>query len=393
MIKIMAKNKKAPLSSLPHYYGWLVGRSEREFFVEHLGLMLASGLDVNSALDAIAKEVRSVFARRATAFIKEQVEEGQPLWQSLDSSHLFSAQVISLIRLGEYSGRLAENLKLIVTQQRKDQTFKSRLRSAMMYPVFVVSLTVIVGVGIAWFILPRLAQVFSSMKIKLPMMTQWLIDAGSFLAKYGSIFMPSLIIGVIIIVYFLFFFRRFKFIGQWILFNIPGVRGVIQEIQIARFGYILGGLLGSGLPVLEALDSLERSTSFVKYKKLYAHIRGQVEEGFSLKTSFESYRRSKKYFPIFVQQIVFSGEQSGRLDETLTGIGEIFESKSDTTAKNLTVILEPALLVVVAMGVFAVAAAVIMPIYSLVGGLNNNFDNTNQPAAVTAPADSANSNK
>ena len=389
----MVKNKKASPSSWPRYYSWFITQSEREFFIEHLGLMLASGLDVNSALGAITEEVSSVFARRATAFIKSQIEDGQPLWQSLDNSHLFSAQVISLIRLGEYSGRLAENLKLIVTQQRKDQTFKSRLRSAMLYPIFVISLTVIVGVGIAWFILPRLSQVFSSMKIKLPLMTQWLIDIGSFLAKYGTIFVPSLIAVIIIFVYFFFFFRRLKFVGQWILFSLPGVRGVIQEIQIARFGYILGGLLGSGLPILEALDSLERSTNFFSYKKLYRHVRRQVEEGFSLQTSFNSFNHSRRYFPIFVQQIIFSGEQSGRLDETLVGIGEIFENKSDLTAKNLAVILEPALLVVVALGVFAVAAAVIMPIYSLVGGLNNNIDNNQPPAAVSAPANSSNSIK
>ena len=132
---------------------------EKDYLIENLSLLLASGITITSALEAIKVEVKSERIKRIVDTLEEDVEAGVPLWGALERSRLFAPHVVSLIKIGEEAGRLSENLKVIAEEEQKDRTFRSKIRSAMMYPIFVFSLTVIIGIGIAWFILPRLASV------------------------------------------------------------------------------------------------------------------------------------------------------------------------------------------------------------------------------------------
>ena len=119
---------------------------------------------------------------------------------------MFSAFYVNMVKSGEESGKLIENLKVVSLEQEKDRVFKSRLRSAMMYPVFVLSLTAVVGIGIAWFILPKLATVFSQLKIKLPLITKILIGAGTFLGEHGRVVVPAGIAFIVVVLFLTFSF-------------------------------------------------------------------------------------------------------------------------------------------------------------------------------------------
>lgn len=343
---------------------------ERNYFVENLSMLVASGMPVNGALASIAQEVRTKRMKRALLAIQADIESGSPIWRALKKSGLFKEHTLSLIRLGEESGKLVENLKVVAVEEQKERVFKSKLRSAMMYPLFVLTLTVVIGVGIAWFILPKLATVFSQLKLELPLVTKILISTGSFLGEHGSVVVPPLIVIALALFYLIFFFSKTKIVGQVLLFSVPGVKQLMKEVEIARFGYLLGTLLEAGLPVTQALESLSSATEFRAYRLLYEHIRDSVEEGNSFQKSFSSFPRIHRLIPTPIQQLIVAGEQSGNLPATLLKVGEMFESKADTSTKNLTVILEPILLVIVWLGVVAVALAVILPIYNLVGGLN-----------------------
>ncbi len=345
---------------------------DRDYFVENLSTLVSSGMPVVDALDAIGGEIRSKRMKKIINTVKEEIENGSAIWKALERSGLFKDYTISLIRLGESSGRLVENLKVVSVEDQKERIFRSKLRSAMMYPVFVMGITVIIGVGIAWFILPKLATVFGQLKIELPLITKILIAVGAFLGQYGQFVAPAFILFVILLIYFIFFFAKTKVFGEIILFLTPGVKDLMKEVEIARFGYLLGTLLGAGLTVTQALDSLSDATDFVKYRRLYRHMLVSVEDGNSFQKSFSSFKNSSKLIPMPIQQLIVTGEKSGSLSDTLIKIGENFENKSDTTTKNLTIILEPILLVIVWFGVLAVAFAVILPIYGLIGGLNPN---------------------
>ncbi|MCX6795322.1 MAG: type II secretion system F family protein [Candidatus Falkowbacteria bacterium] len=338
--------------------------------MENLSMLVFSGMPVSDSLSSIAEEVHSSRMKKIIGDIRIDIENGSPVWKALEASNLLKPHSISLIRLGEKAGKLTENLRVVATEEQKDRNFKSKLRSAMMYPIFVMSITAVVGIGIAWFILPKLAEVFFQLNIKLPLITKILIGLGAFLGKYGQYAIPGLIIFLFLAYYSIFVYRKTKIVGQFILFHTPGVKQLMKEVEVARFGYLLGTLLEAGVPIIVALDSLANATEFLSYRNFYLHIRNSVSEGNSLQKSFASFGRAKKLVPVPILQLVVAGEKSGNLSNVLLKVGLMFEDKADATTKNLTIILEPILLVVVWLGVVAVALAVILPIYGLVGGLS-----------------------
>lgn len=361
--QIEKKKRKVPFQN--------IGISkEKDFFVENLSLLMESGMSIVPALESIKEGVRSKRMKTILTELQEDIDSGSPLWKALESPDIFPDYIISLIRVGEETGRLSENLKIVGLQEQKNRTFRSKLRSAMMYPIFVLVVTLVVGIGIAWFILPRLVTVFSQLGLELPLATRLLIRFGGFLGEYGSIAVPVFVLIISIIVYFVFIFGKTKFIGQWLLFNFPGIKKLIQEVELSRFGYILGTLLEAGLPVTNALNSLHQASTFSNYKKMYAYLRDSISDGNSFEKSFALYPKSRLFIPFTIQQMISAGEQSGSLSKTLVKIGEIFEEKTEITTKNLSIILEPILLVVVWLGVVGVALAVILPIYNLIGGFN-----------------------
>jgi type II secretory pathway component PulF len=346
-------------------------QSEKEYLIENLCMLLDSGMTILSSLNSIKADMTSHYMHRILERAQEEIEGGSPLWKALKNTTLFSDGIIALVRVGEESGRLSENLGIISQHQQKESDFKSKLSSALMYPVFVFGITLVVGIGVAWFILPRLATVFSQLRIKLPFITKILIGMGQFLGAYGVIVMPILILAIISVLYILFFNSKTKYIGQKMLFYIPAIRKIIQEVELARMGFILGNLLNAGLTAAMAFESLGRSTDFYAYKEFYTFLHEKILEGNSVQKTMGMYAKVSHIMPIPIQQLIIAGEQSGKLANSLIRVGEIFEAKSDTSMKNLPIVLEPVLLVIVWLGVVAVAIAVILPLYSLIGGLNS----------------------
>ena len=353
-----------------NFFSSLGTGAEKGALIENLTLLLSSGLNVSAALSAVQKEIQSKYLKKILSQISQAVENGSSFWRAAAASNFFSASTISLIKIGEETGRLSENLKIVASQNEKNKEFKSKVKSAMMYPVFVIVLALIISVSISWFILPKLATVFSQMNVKLPLITRIMIDFGKFLGTYGYIAIPILVIGLAAIIYFIFLFPKTKFIGQSIFLATPGINKLIQEVELARFGYLLGTLLGAGLPVEQALESIKSSSIFFRYQKFYAFLKAYIEEGNSFQKSFNAYQKSNKILPYAIQQMIIAGEQSGNLADILVKIGESYDEKTEMTTKNLVVILEPALLIIVWLGVVGVALSSILPIYSLIGGFN-----------------------
>lgn len=344
---------------------------ERDQFIENLSMLVLSGMSIIGALSSIIKQTKSDGMRKILERMHLEIEAGSPVWKAFDRTDFFKGYTISLIRLGEESGNFAENLKVVSLEEEKDREFKSKVRSALMYPIFVLTLTLVVGIGISWFILPKLAKIFYDLKLALPLITKVLLAFGLFLNKYGLIAVPSGVAVISIIVYVLFFNAKTKFLGEYIIFSIPGIKTLLMEVEVARFGYLLGTLLEAGLPVTKAIDSLASASEVLRYKKFYLALRENIDMGNSFEKSFALYKGTDNLIPQSFQQLLISGEQSGNLNKTLIKVGQVLEAKSDTTTKNLTIIMEPILLVIVWAGVVSVAFAVILPIYSLVGGLNN----------------------
>ncbi|TSC55427.1 MAG: Type IV pilus assembly protein tapC [Parcubacteria group bacterium Gr01-1014_18] len=346
------------------------GGKEKEYFIENLIMLLNAGMDIISALDVMGGEIKSRTMKEVIRSVKESIMAGEPMDRALEKTHLFKPHVIELIKLGEQSGNLFQNLEVIVVQQKKDRLFESKIRSAMLYPVFILSLASVIGIGVAWWILPNLSSVFSQLHIELPLITKILIKVGAFLKENGIWAIPGGIGGFLVIIYFIFFFRKTRWIGQGIILSTPVINKLIQEVELARIGYVMGTLLHAGVPIIDSLRSLRDTASFEAYRNLYHYFVESLSNGNTFSRSFSLYPKSNKLIPIAIQQMIVAGEQSGKLYDTFLRIGEIFEVRTEEATKNVAVLIEPLLLVIVWLAVLGVALAVIMPIYGLIGGLN-----------------------
>ncbi len=343
---------------------------ERNYLIDNLSMLLAAGMDVMKALEAIEVEIKSPQMKQVIDQLKQDIQNGEPMWKSLERINLLPDHVISLIRIGEESGRLSENLEVVVIQQQKSRAFRSKVKSAMMYPAILLIVTLIIGIGIAWFILPKLSVVFMQMNLDLPTMTKILVWVGNFLKANGFWSVPTFLVILAYIIYFFFISQKHKHLGQAFLFKIPAIKKLVQESELARLGYILGTLLEAGMPIVAAIDSLQKSTSFRIYQKFYQHLRDKVKIGTSLQESFQSFPSINRMIPSPMQQMIITAGETRQLPKTLLNLGKTYEDKVDTTAKNLSVLIEPLMLLIIWSGVIFIAMAVIVPIYSLVGSVN-----------------------
>jgi hypothetical protein len=160
---------------------------ERDQFIENLSMLVLSGMSIVSAISSIIKQTKSSGMKLILERMLAEIEAGSTIWKAFDRTEFFKGYTISLIRLGEESGNFAENLKVVALEEEKDREFKSKVRSALMYPIFVLGLTAIIGIGISWFILPKLSKIFYDLKLTLPFITKVLLAFGVFLSKHGML--------------------------------------------------------------------------------------------------------------------------------------------------------------------------------------------------------------
>jgi type IV pilus assembly protein PilC len=356
--------KKKPVRRSTFLFG-----NEKDYFAENLSMLLSAGIGVSSAVKVIQEGAKSRSYKKTLGAIIDDLDEGSPLWRAIEGRGILDASYVYMVKVGEASGRLWENLKIVAEQQSKNKSFHSKLNSALIYPGIILSLTFLIGIGVVWFVIPKMSKIFSDMKVQLPLPTRIMVSLGNFITTQPVLFL-TITAAVVLFIFVIFFVPGTKKIGQAILFRFPKIKELYQEVEVARFGYVMFSLSDAGIPLTEALQSIGQSTTIPGYKKFYDYLYKSVEEGNSLEKSFAGYKKASKLFPVQIRQMIVAGERSGNLITVLGKISEIYEEKIELTSKNLSVILEPMLLFIVALAVLFLSLAVIMPIYSLVGGLN-----------------------
>jgi type IV pilus assembly protein PilC len=342
---------------------------EQDYFIENLSLLISSGMGMTSALSAVTMSLKSKSMKKTAQAIEEMVNDGMPLWKAIEKTKLLSDRVISLIKSGEESGKLPEHLNLVTVQQHKEKIFSSRIKSALLYPGIVLILAIVIALVSAWVVLPKLIAIFKTSNGVLPVSTRVLIWIGTFLSSYGALVIPLALLALVMLVYFAFFHKKTKFIGDAILFSIPGIKNLMEGVELARFGYIFGVLLQAGFQVNEALESVKKGTSYRRYQRFYDHLQKSILQGDSFKTAFSTFHKTENYIPIPIQQLFLASEKSGRLSETSIKVGVIFEEKTEAMSRDLSTVLEPIVLIVVGLIVAFVIFAIMGPIY----GLSNQF--------------------
>jgi type IV pilus assembly protein PilC len=346
-----------------------ISRDTSEYIIESMSMMLLAGVTVGEAIESIAAEIPQKPIRQILQSMRTSIDEGMPFALALEQTGLFETSVITLIEVGESTGKLPENLRVVAAQMHKNNTMNAKIKSAMLYPAFLITLLFVVGTGIGVFLLPKLLDVITGLQIQVGLMTRILIVVGTLFGKYGLIFAAVVVMLVISTSILIKKSANARAASEAVLFRIPGIKKLLFETEISRFGFVLGTLLDAGLPVVTALQSLSASMSTRRYQRFTQEVQQRVDEGDSF-NKILSDKKYRKLVPGTITQVVVSAERSGNLASSLLKVGTNYEDKADITARNLETLLEPIVLVLIAVAVLFVAMAVFLPIYSLIGNLN-----------------------
>ncbi len=340
-------------------------QNQSAIFIQNLSVLVAAGLTIPAALSSVLEETRDPRMLSALKEIQEAVDEGRPFSAAIADAGIVSPYTLALITIGERAGRLSENLQIAATQNEKETEFRSRIRSALLYSSFVLTVALVIGVGVSWYILPQIAGFFVSFNVPLPFITRCIIAVGLFLKAYGYVVVPLFILIVLSFAYFVFSFPKTRFIGHAILFHIPIFKELIRDTEISRFGFITGTMMSAGVPLPQIFQILPETTTFQNYASLYTFMGSRLEEGYSFQRVFQEYPKLDSVLPSAPRQMIVAAERSGALSDTLVQIGSMYEKKVDAASRNIPAFLEPSLLLIIGALVALLALGILMPIYRL----------------------------
>jgi type IV pilus assembly protein PilC len=339
-----------------------VSQAEVAIFTRQFSVMLNAGLPLVQCIDTIAKQHSNAAFRSVLDQIRNDVEAGSTLSEAM-ARHpkVFDSLFTNMIAAGETGGILDTILQRLSLFIEKIVKLKSALRSAMIYPVVILSIAVAVVAVILWKVIPVFRTLFEGFNVELPLLTRMVIGASGFLQSFGLVFVGA---GVLCA----FGIRRFyqtdpgRHVIDRSVLRIPILGDVIRKIGVARFTRTLATLLTSGVPILESLDITARTSGNALLEDVIKSLRKSIEEG---KTIGDPMRESG-FFPPMATQMVSVGESTGELDTMLVKVADYYEEEVDVVVANLLTILEPVMMVILGVVVGGIVISVYLPMFKLI---------------------------
>ncbi|EKD33468.1 MAG: hypothetical protein ACD_76C00023G0003 [uncultured bacterium] len=336
---------------------------QKIIFTKHLSVMLKAGVNISRALEILETQARGRM-KIIISEIRKDVESGKKLADALAAfPKEFNEYFTNLVRAGEESGNLEANLAQLAIRFSKDHEIKQKALSAMIYPAIVLTLTGGLGLLIALFVFPRLSGLFAAFNFELPLITRILLFTVAFITGHIGLFIVFIILFVALVFVFIKSKATKKF-AHALYLRIPVVKTIAFDVNISRFTNALSSLLEGSIPIDKSLLITQEVISNEIYKIAIKKVHDHVEAG---EPFAEMLAQNPHLFPPFVSQMIQIGEETGRLEEMLGYISEYYETELDTTLKNLSVIIEPVLLIFIGVIVLGIALAVISPIYNFLG--------------------------
>ncbi len=337
-------------------------RQELLFFTRQLSTMLKSGISLTEALAGIAQQTRHKLFRETIESVRKDIETGATFSDAL-SKHprVFSELFISMVRVGEAAGILDDVLARLTTLGTQELEVRTRIQSALTYPVILVTVAVLIVGFLLINIIPKFVVVFETYEARLPLPTQILLGV-SFALRRLWLF---LIIGLGL---FILWFRRYlktergRYKFDSYLLKMPLFGQLYLKLMVSRFARTFGALTTSGVSILEALSVTEKTVTNKVITKIIQNIRNAITEGESLTEPF----RASGVFPPMVIQMVSAGEKTGKLDQMLSDVATFYDQEVEYTVRNITTALEPLLLLGMGIMVAFIALSVLLPIFNLI---------------------------
>jgi type IV pilus assembly protein PilC len=361
--------------------------SDLVIFTRQLSTMISAGVPLVRSLGALQGDSESPYMREVLGGVSKEVEGGIPLGDALAKyPRVFSDVYVNMVRAGEEGGILDEILKRLATQVEQDSSMRKKIKSAMMYPVVILTVTILAFFGIMLFIVPRLGGILTSLggpNAKLPVYTRAMLSVSDFCSKptiLGGLHipiiskLPNLVLFLVIFgvggIYLLRYIRtpagKYKF--HALLLRLPIVKTIVLKIAIARFSRTFASLMAAGVSVL---DSLDVTGAAIGNKVIEAELQAAAKEVRNGKQLSEPLSQSK-HFPPIVSQMLMVGEETGQIDTVLVKIADFYEEEVAVLIDGLAAVIEPVMIIFLGAGVGLIAASVMGPIANLSKNIGNS---------------------
>lgn len=337
-----------------------VSFSELVTITRQLATMVGAGLVLSESIDILEEQQTNKRLKLALADVSHDIKGGLNLAAALGKhTDIFPPLYINLVASGEASGKLDEVLLKMADSMEKEREFQARVKGAMIYPAVVITMMFAVIIIMMVFVIPKLTALYNQSTLELPLPTKILITVSGAMASFWWLLLLLLIAGFVL-------FNRWvktptgKNLFDKFLLKVPLIGKVITNVTLTNFSRTFGLLISSGLPLLDAISIVENVTDNAIFKRALKESHLGVERGLPFSSLL-----NVAIFPRIVPQMIKVGEETGKVDEIFFKLSEYFESESDHLVKNLTVAIEPIILVILGIGVAFLVLSIILPIYKL----------------------------
>ena len=342
-----------------------VSSKQRIIFTRQFATLIGAGLPLSDSLRMVAEQTEDKPTKAMIEDVLAQVEGGKTLHEAFAKyPDVFNRLYLSLVEAGEASGTLDQSLKRLADQQEKDANMLSKIRGAMTYPAIVLLVIVVVIIFMMVSVVPQVESLYADMGEELPTMTQILVNASNFVMDFWWLILVLLVIAV----WFVSQFRKTAVGQRWgalLKLNAPIFKGLFQRLYNARFARTAQMLLSSGVPMLEAIHISSEAMNNVILEKEMEEVAEMVRSGKPLSAGL----KGRDYILPLVPEMAATGEQSGKIDEMLGKAAKVYEDELDERIAAISTMIEPILMVALALVAGGIVGAVLMPIYQLVGNM------------------------
>lgn len=342
---------------------------EQTMFAKRLSFLIKAGVPLLDSLYLIRNQTRGKGKVKIFDAVINDVSCGQYLSTGLGKfRNHFGDFTVNLIRIGELSGILSENLMYLADELAKKHALQRKVRGALIYPIFITITTLGVTGLLTVFIFPKIMPVFVSLNITLPFTTRVLLALSTFLQSWG---IHVLVLALILGACFAYVRARWYWLHRStdrMLLVVPVVGEIARAYNVSNFCRTLGILLRSGVQVTEALEITASVTKNYVYREAYTLLAVEVMKG---ETIAKHIPVGTTVFPDLLSHMIAIGEKSGTLTETLGYLSDLYETEVDEQTKNLSNTIEPILLVIMGLIVGLIAVSVITPIYDITKNLKH----------------------
>lgn len=342
--------------------GGRVREKDVTLFTRQMATMMKAGVPLLQSFDIVGKGHANPAVARLLMAVKTEVETGSSLAAAFRKHPLhFDALFCNLVQAGEQAGILETLLDRLATYKEKILAIKSKIKSALFYPVAIIVVAFIITAVIMIFVIPAFKQVFTSFGADLPAPTLFVMGVSDVFVGYWYVIFPAVIGGV------WGFFELWKrsvpvqiFMDRLML-RVPVFGDLIEKSTIARWTRTLSTMFAAGVPLVEALDSVGGASGNYVYMMATKEIQKKVSTGTTLTASMQE----SNVFPNMVIQMVSIGEESGALDSMLSKVADFFEAEVDDAVDALTSLMEPMIMVVLGVLIGGMVIAMYLPIFKI----------------------------